>query len=293
MLWLRGHHPKQPQTWPSLVKATELRVARWANGKLKLKRDEVLFEEHWKPYKLTFSRHQHGKCAYCELSIAADPNGGDVEHYRPKAEVTRLGDDPTTWGEEIEGHNSRDPKHPRQAPRISRGYWWLAYAWSNYLLSCGTCNQKWKGNLFPRRGDPTADPTSTNVVGETPLLLNPYGDVDPAEHLAFDKGGLVTPHKNSDIGWETIRTCCLGRETLRYARSLVAHDAWPRITRVLKELGCKPQNEARLRRALRDLLKLGDARRPHAGMVRAMWAQRDTYNLSWEKLKDLRDGLRP
>ncbi len=202
MLWLQGRHPKEPSTWAARVRATERRVARWASGRLHLTRDEVLFEDHWKRYKVAFSRRQHGKCGYCEMFIAADPDGGDIEHYRPKAEVTRLDDDATTWGEEIEGHNSRDPRHRREAPRISSGYWWLAYAWGNYLLSCGTCNQKWKGSLFPRKGDPTTDPTPKSVTSEVPLLLNPYGLEDPARHLAFDKVGVVTPRNNSEHGFK-------------------------------------------------------------------------------------------
>jgi len=294
MLSLRGRRPKQPPTWRSDVKAAKARVAQWAAGKLKLQPGEVLFDETlWTCLKVAFSRRQHGKCGYCEMRIAPDAKGGDMEHYRPKVKITALLDDPSTWGEEVWGHNSRDEGHPRHARDVSAGYWWLAYQWRNYLLACGTCNQKWKGNLFPRKGNPSAAPTRAGVAAEVPLLLNPYGDLDPAAHLAFDRVGLVTPHQNSLHGWETIRTCHLGRETLRRSRGEVAKDAWPRITRVLKELGRSPRQNRTLLAALGDLLRLGSIERQHAGMVRAMWAQRDPYGLSWKQLRALRDALRP
>lgn len=292
MLWLRGRRPKEPPSWRAKVAATEKRVARWAEGKLKLKEGEILFEDHWVAYKVVFSRRQHGKCGYCEMPIAADPKGGDIDHYHPKAEVTRLGDDPKTWGEEIRGHNSRDPEKPRSASRISRGYWWLAYTWKEYLLTCGTCNEKWKGNLFPREGNPRGDPTPRSALKEKPLLLNPYGDVDPAAHLQFDRVGLVTPRGGSVLGWETIRTCHLGRASLQDRRCVVAKDAWSRITRVLRELKRPSWREGTLRRALGDLLKLGRRDRDHAGMVRILWAQRDPYGYTWIQLRELWRELR-
>src|SRR5262249_34505246 len=159
---------------------------------------------------------------------------------------------------------------------VCRGYHWLAYDWGNYLLSCSTCNEKWKGNLFPIEGGHVRAPTRKSYACERALLLNPYGDVDPGEHLEFHKIGLVTPKGDSEIGGETIRTCHLTRETLRSTRERFAKHAWPWITRVLKELRSTPHNKRRLRRAIGHLLALGRAREPHAGMVRILWAQRDT-----------------
>jgi hypothetical protein len=293
MLWLRGRHLEEPPTWQDTVRDAEARVAQWARKRLKLADGEVLFDDLWVSHKVSFSRLQNGKCGYCEMSIAADPNGGDIEHYRPKAELTELFDDPSTWGEEVEGHNSRDPAKRRRVRLVGRGYWWLAYDWRNYLLSCGTCNEKWKGNLFPIEGGHRRPPTRRSYVKERALLLNPYGDVDPAAHLEFDKVGLVVPRADSAIGLETIRTCHLGRESLRRSREPIAKAAWPLITRVLKELRKNPHNEPRLRRAIRRLLNLGASKRQHAGMVRILWAHRDTFGLTWEHLRALYKKLKP
>lgn len=75
------------------------------------------------------------------------------------------------------------------------------------------------------------------------------------------------------------------------SRLAVAEVAWPAITRVLKELKRSPRRDDRLRRALSGLLRLGGVQRQHAGMVRAMWGQRDPYGLSWKQLRALRDAL--
>jgi hypothetical protein len=101
--------------------------------------------------------------------------------------------------------------------RWPSGYWWLAYDWSNYLLSCEVCNRVWKGNLFPIRQPPhRSAPPAENSVKEVPLLLSPYGSRDPARHLQFNKDGSVEPRKNSTFGRETpARPICLARGHVR------------------------------------------------------------------------------
>lgn len=119
------------------------------------------------------------KCAYCEAPTSLVAYG-DVEHYRPKSV-----------------------------------YWWLAYAYENYLVSCQLCNQKYKKAKFPvknrrlrapqvranttdtfinqKAGTLAPDPLNTHAVQdfiqqhqqERPLLLNPYYD-DPVDFYAWD-----------------------------------------------------------------------------------------------------------
>ena len=57
------------------------------------------FADKWKSFKAVLFKAQHFKCGYCELFLATHP--GDVEHYRPKAELQELPDDETQWGEEL------------------------------------------------------------------------------------------------------------------------------------------------------------------------------------------------
>ncbi len=56
---------------------------------------------------------QGRSCAYCDRELPGNDRG-DVEHFRPK-----------------------------------NIYWWLAYKFENYLLSCSVCNRSYKKNQFP------------------------------------------------------------------------------------------------------------------------------------------------
>lgn len=79
-------------------------------------------------------------CYWCE-QLRSGNRELDVEHYRPKVEVTR-------W----EGRPSFVADEPPPERNAVSGYWWLAFRWDNYALSCKTCNSHWKRNLFPLDG---------------------------------------------------------------------------------------------------------------------------------------------
>ena len=132
--------------------------------------------KRWGKAKEQLFVETRNKCAYCEDTAASQP--GDVEHYRPKSI-----------------------------------YWWLAYCYDNYLVSCRSCNLS-KSNDFPiqngkmrgpairsnttdafiaaKAGTIAPDPLNEVEVDafirryeqEQPLLLNPYFD-DPAEYFAW------------------------------------------------------------------------------------------------------------
>jgi uncharacterized protein (TIGR02646 family) len=105
-----------------------------------------------------------GKCAYCE-GEGAHVASGDVEHFRPKRGV------------------KGEPDHP--------GYYWLAYDVQNLLPSCERCNRAGaKMNHFPVEAGTRAT-APEEVEDERPLLLNPYLDRNPLEHLKFLKSGKV------------------------------------------------------------------------------------------------------
>lgn len=103
---------------------------------------------------------QHGKCCFCERLTG---NDGDVEHYRPKASSKQAS------GEE----------------RLTPGYYWLAYDWSNLFLSCGPCNSRQKGTLFPLE-DPAVRARShhDDLAQEAPLFVKPDKE-DPEQHIGF------------------------------------------------------------------------------------------------------------
>lgn len=105
------------------------------------------------------------KCAYCESDFNATGRN-QLEHYRPKAK-----------------------------------FFEQMFLWSNWLCSCGICNEKkWSHWPVGRDGKPS--------------LLDPTGD-DPGEHLGFVDAAIVgvTPR-----GIETIRMLGLDRQELERER---------------------------------------------------------------------------
>lgn len=163
----------------------------------------------------------NNKCAYCEgYSSAQAPF--HIEHYRPKNEVTV----------KVNGKKIKVAGH--------KGYYWLAYNWSNLLWSCFWCNQN-KSSLFPledetnRIFNPPLKPNgnlnekqceSVALKSETPLILNPEID-KPENHFYFKRNGKI---KNiSKIGKATISICALNREDLQLARRKLVDDFYANI----------------------------------------------------------------
>ncbi len=134
------------------------------------------------------------KCAYCE-ALSHDP---EVEHYRPKGKV-------------VGGH------------RGNRGYYWLAYEWTNLVPSCHDCNSiVRKGFRFPIQharkathpviGNPARLDTASNLfnsqylLSEGPLLVHPEYCADPFVHFDFDRDGGIMGL--TDEGRETTAEYC-------------------------------------------------------------------------------------
>ena len=193
--------------------------------------------------KLALDRLFHGKCAYCE-SPYASIHPMDVEHWRPKGEVTRRED---TFIIKV----------------MKPGYYWLAAEWTNLLPSCIDCNRqrrhhevvppkgddliivdertldlspqdrdsaleivkRGKKNLFPVKGDDY--PRSFEdfkAKPDVPMILNPCED-DPSEYLKFIEGGVICPKDElgeDDFEWgkaaQSIMIYGLNRSRLVYAR---------------------------------------------------------------------------
>jgi len=235
----------------------------------KLKEGKIEFEPKWGAYKTAFAQAQHGKCGYCEMMVIGSQDG-DVEHFFPKGEIWQLDNkDPDSWGKERDWSSKVEN---RRHPVISdQGYWWRAYDWTNYLLSCSVCNQKWKLSFFPVENNPRQLPPLRRAK-ERPLLLNPFDEkVDFARHLKFSKFGTVEALGGSNYGFETIRTCGLDRESLRRSREEKAEAAHQNIIDL--DAAIKARDLEAERRAYRLLYGLGKEERVHSGMVRTIFEQ--------------------
>jgi hypothetical protein len=270
---IRLLRPPEPPTFAPRVKD-----ARTALAKDVAAGNDPKVKELWGDFKPVFSEAQRGRCGYCELSVTAG-QPGDVEHFAPKSNVRGFDG---TLGEEgrQQAHNA-NLKDRRPALVSKFGYWWLAYEWSNYLLSCRVCNSSWKGTLYPVKQPPArvVPPTSSSAQGEVPLLLNPFDD-EPADHLLFNADGSVEPWNSSDYGRETIRTVGLHRTALVLERAYAikrAHEVMERAAAAAKRGETAPQNSA-----LRELFDLGRPEAYFPGAVRTVIAQ--TFGVRWDDL---------
>jgi hypothetical protein len=224
----------------------------------------------WGDVKPYFMAAQHRKCGFCEVIITEST--GDVEHFRPKNAVWSLAEP----GEEQESLvNLRGRKFNKD---FASGYWWLAYNWGNYLVSCPTCNQKWKSALFPIAEQRLSAPTIGDEESETALLIDPFGNESPVLHLAFDELGQVQAFQNSHLGRATILTCGLDRESLRSSR----YEKALRAFAMLKKLA-KVSSAEEIIEILRDFYLLGRAEFVHSGMIRCIFQQ--NTRMSWDALQ--------
>jgi hypothetical protein len=205
------------------------------------------------------------KCAWCERHCEWQRQL-DVEHYRPKAEVTRWDGSPPLVSDQP----------PRQV-RVSDGYWWRAFDWDNYSLACGLCNQHWKRNLFPVR-----DPRPVHAEGmetqEVPLLLDPMSSFRTADHFSWTRFGEMVPV--SDRGEATIITCGLNRSQLMELRRRTARNLLAEIPLFCHALRANTTDAAR--RHCLALAALCAPESEFAGMNR-WWVER-TLGWSWETL---------
>lgn len=113
------------------------------------------FPSHWSRPDVRGALYaMHGwACAYCQEDL---PRGdrGDVEHFRPK-----------------------------------NLYWWLAYEFDNYLLSCTVCNSSFKSKKFPilPRSRRYGYSRRNRIDKENRALINPADDpVDGWIMIDFD-----------------------------------------------------------------------------------------------------------
>lgn len=181
----------------------------------------------------------HGKCAYCE-SKEYTP---DVEHYRPKKRVTK-----------VKGH---------------KGYYWLAYEWTNLFPACTFCNSRsGKWDKFPislhgirqfnapiskgMLNKAQCKANSNDLKAEKPLILNPEVDF-PAIPFQMDQQGKFTGLE--ERGKETIQVCDLNRRNLLFGRKSILDDFFERISDALLLFNDGTLNEDQLYRLLHLIYK--------------------------------------
>jgi len=213
-------------------------------------------------YYLSIGAAFHGKCAYCETRIVSDQYG-DIEHYRPKNQVTDENGDNI----EVEDNNGQTISHP--------GYYWLAYDWKNLLLSCELCNRPNPGNKsigkqnkFPLKGTFRAVSPGEEVK-EQPLLINPLTE-NPEEHLKINV-------KTGILGGDERGQCCIRvfglneREGLLKARV----DAYAAVLGQIN-MYFASKDETESKNCLRNLCEIISGKSPYSLVGKTLIKQKST-----------------
>lgn len=263
-----------PRITDQFRKSEKIKTAKASIKKAIQDKTNPSFGPHWSDFKPIFSASQFGRCGFCEQKVKGNQYG-DVEHFRPKGAVWKLKSDPATWGTEKPNLSTIEGREHDEVRKT--GYWWLAYDWENYLLSCSTCNSVYKSSFFPVANDAyKTGPRSAKK--DEPLLLNPFRGPRPETHLIYDELGAMSARNDSRIGTETIKYLGLNRTGLIEEREPIAK-------RVLRNCHDLAEGSPELQsRAAEDLYDMGEAGHAFAGMVRIIFEQ--NTELRWKDLKD-------
>jgi len=149
------------------------------------------FPNFWTEIKKVYIKLQGGgfagKCAYCEKWLEADTIEHDVEHFRPKARVSRW-NVPAWFQQEltVAGVTVNQPASGHEP-----GYRLLAYHMFNYATACKQCNSVLKKNLFPIKGarrSHATDPATLKPEGA--FLIYPIGDLDDDPEMLIEFDGI-------------------------------------------------------------------------------------------------------
>ncbi len=168
--------PTYPKKWDKIYTGRVSNVEKLTAHDLRSK--YIKKNGSWGVLKKWLANASGQKCWYCEAKSTRAPF--DVDHFRPKLGIT-------VDGVKLDGHT---------------GYYWLAYEWQNFRLSCQRCNRPekddgdtlyGKANEFPildevQRCSLPADPTTR----ESPKFLDPCVEAD-CQLLAHGIDGEIKP----------------------------------------------------------------------------------------------------
>lgn len=177
----------------------------------------------WKPAKAQLALESGDKCAYCEAS-AKTVCHCDVEHVRPKAI-----------------------------------YWWLALCYDNYVLACQLCNQSFKSDKYPIKGNQLVAPplaaTSSDAALQTlvgTFAPDPIDDSETIKRTAYvaafkkEKPALMDPYRENPEEYFLWEPDADQKEVAITPRAKKGHKKW-RAEQSIETLGLNREELRRVR----------------------------------------------
>lgn len=225
--------PHLPKRWLTIYAARSAGLGACPTHDLR----STYLKKHnsWGRLKMWLVQASQYRCWYCEAKSDRAPF--DVDHFRPKLGVT-------VDGAELVGHE---------------GYYWLAYEWWNFRLSCQRCNRPekdnsdvlhGKANEFPVRDEAhrCAMPAAVLAV-EEPMLLDPCVQAD-CELLAHGIDGEVKPLA-SEGSWDNQRArYTIDRLGLNWNTPETKKNSWRLLDDLIRLAGHQPAVVAHLQEHL-------------------------------------------
>jgi len=213
----------------------------------------------WGDVKRVYMRLQHFKCIFCERSLAGEEVGAieqDVEHFRPKNAVKPWPPSTSPVFDLLDGRTGG----------ASPGYYWLAYALTNYSSACKPCNTVCKSNIFPIAGTRGSAPHSVATLdrAERPFLICPYRE-DPEKFISF-LGVVAVPKQREGFGRERALATI---DVFQLNRSDLIADRFRTICGLFPWLQMRLDTPARAATIDRTLATLTADRMPQAACGRA------------------------
>jgi len=163
------------------------------------------------------------KCAYCEASSKAVCHC-DVEHVRPKAI-----------------------------------YWWLALCYENYVLACQLCNQSFKSDKYPIKGNQLAAPPLAATASDAALEAlvgtfapDPVDDSETIKRTAYaaafmkEKPALMDPYLENPEEYFLWEPDADQKEVVITPRAKKGHKKW-RAEQSIETLGLNREELRRVR----------------------------------------------
>lgn len=202
--------------------------------------------------RLALHKYQRGKCCYCERKRDAKREP-DIEHFRPKGAV------------------DGDTKH--------KGYWWLAYKWSNLFFCCKTCNEKYKTTRFPlRRGGIRARTPKAKLRAELPVLPdlaveNPEPFIGYLWDLDAELGWPTSRGADRERGASVIDLLGLDRDELNEDRGRLIAMLESIAQKMHAAIHFQRENTVFGKRAVADIRRQTRSDQEHAGFRRFYFTQ--------------------
>lgn len=174
------------------------------------KRAKVINDQRklWVAFRQTFDEYSHGKCWYTESKNLGTDD--DIDHFRPKNQL--------------------------REPPDHGGYYWLAFNWKNFRLSCHRGNR-------PRKNQ--EENYTGGKADHFPLVTPENRALGPDDDLRKEHPVLLDPTSIFDVSLLTFAQNGEARLAAKYADDPIAQDRVAQSI-VLLHLNWPPFKEARL-----------------------------------------------